>query len=82
MFPLLFQDSLNHPLLWIDQSEVTVLTISVTTKADEGAPLATLSGEWVILVTEIPYFPAKKFKLLRGSHQQLVSHNDVMYHET
>lgn len=33
MFPLLFQDSLNHPLLWIDPSKITVLTISVPTKA-------------------------------------------------
>ena len=60
MFPLLFQDSLNHPLLWIDQSEITVLTISVPAKAVEGALLATLSAEWVILVTEISYIPGKK----------------------
>jgi len=73
MFPLLFQDSQNHLV-----SEITVLTISVPTKAAEGALFATLSGERVILVIEISYFPGKKFKKLLRNHQQLVlTHCDV-----
>lgn len=71
MFPLLFQDFLNHALLWLDQSEITVLTIFVPTKVLEGAPVATLSGEWVILVIKISCFPGKKFKKLLRNHQQL-----------
>lgn len=67
--------------MWIDQSEITVLTISVPTKASKGALLAMSSAEWVILVTEISYFPGKKFKKLLRNHQQLVLHNGI-YHET
>lgn len=78
MFPLLFQDSLSHPLLWIDQSEVTMLTSSVPTKSIQEAFLATLSGEWVISVAEI-CFPGKEFKKLLKNHQQLngLTHCDV-----
>lgn len=64
MFPLLFQDSLNNSVLWLDQSEITVLTIFLPTKVFEGALLAILPGEWVILVMKISYFPGKKFKKL------------------
>lgn len=48
-----------------------MLTISVPTKVFEGAPLAILSGEWVILVMKISYFPGKKIKKLLRNHQQL-----------
>lgn len=48
-----------------------MLTISVPTKVFEGAPLAILSGEWVILVMKISYFPGKKFKKLLRNYQQL-----------
>lgn len=71
MFPLLFQDSLNHSLLWLDQSEITVLTIFVPTKVFEGTPLAIMSCEWAILVMKISYFPGKKYKKLLRNHQQL-----------
>lgn len=71
MFPLLFQDSLNHSLLWLGQSDISVLAIFVPTKVSEGVHLAILSGEQVILATEISCFSGKKFKKLLRNHQRL-----------